>query len=290
MSSSGFPPEADRGSTIIKELGPASWCGMTVIIINKDMNEKDCCEVTPSFWGQLKAMIKKWRNDPRAYQIEKRLIKLLVASGVLLAVLQAIGIAAFFREAATWQTRLGYLLWLLVPVIVTNGGALWHLTAYRRGVAHMSGMMIGMTIGMISGFEVGALIGASSGMFWGAVWGMLVGIIVGGYAGSCCGLMGILEGWMAGLMAGTMGAMLSVMLLNDHLFQFLIILVVVGTLILAGLSSLVYEEHKAYIQKDEELRSVYAGFRFGPFLSLCFGVMMILSWVIVWGPKSVIVQ
>ena len=253
------------------------------------MSNQDCCEVGPSFWQQLKLVVQKWKNEPRAYIIEKRLIKLLVVSCLLLLVLQGIGIYAFFREAQYWQNRLGYLLWLLVPVIVTNGAALWHLTAYRRGVNHMSGMMIGMTIGMISGFEVGALIGASSGMFWGAVWGMLVGIAVGGYAGSCCGLMGIMEGWMAGLMAGTMGAMLSVMLLNDHLWQFLIILVVVGTLILAGLSGLVYEEHKAYIQKDEELRAVYAGFRFAPFLSLCFGLMLILSWVIVWGPKSPIV-
>ena len=254
------------------------------------MEIQDCCEVAPSFWQQLMAVIKKWRNDPRAYQIERRLLKLLVVSCLLLVALQGLGLTAFYREAESWRPGLAYLLWLLVPVIITNGGALWHLTAYRRGVGHMSGMMIGMTIGMISGFEVGALIGASSGMFWGAVWGMITGLVIGGYAGSCCGLMGIMEGWMAGLMAGTMGAMLSVMLLNDHLFAFLIILVVVGTIILAGLSGVVYEEHKPYVQKDEEFRSVYAGFRFAPFLSLCFGVMMILSWVIVWGPRSVIVQ
>lgn len=266
--------------------------GMTNLIIYKFkiiMLQDNCCETAPSFWQQLRMVMKKWKNEPQAYKIERHLLKILLISGVLLTLIQGLGILAFYQESLN-TNRLVYLLWLLVPVIVTNGAALWHLTAYRRGVGHMGGMMIGMTIGMIAGFEVGALIGASSGMFWGAIWGMVVGIIVGGYAGSCCGLMGIMEGWMAGLMAGTMGAMLSVMLLNEHLIAFLVILVIVGTFILAGLSGVVYGEHKAFIEKDEALRQVYAGFRLAPFLSLCFGVMLILSWAIIWGPKSVIVQ
>jgi len=45
------------------------------------MLEQNCCENTSSLWGQLKKVVKRWKNEPRAYQIEKRLAAVAVNAG-----------------------------------------------------------------------------------------------------------------------------------------------------------------------------------------------------------------
>lgn len=106
----------------------------------------------------------------------------------------------------------------------------------------MSGMMIGMTFGMIAGFLPGFYIAATNGMFYGSVFGMVVGIIFGSLNGKCCGVMGVMEGVMAGFMGGLMGAMTSIMLLNDHLNFMAIIILIVSSVIMVGLSYMLYKE------------------------------------------------
>ncbi|MFH1750204.1 MAG: hypothetical protein ABH863_00845 [Candidatus Micrarchaeota archaeon] len=121
-------------------------------------------------------------------------------------------------------------------------GTIWHISEYFDNFTHMNGMMVGMTLGMSAGFLAGAIIGATNGMFIGSVVGMAAGILVGAYWGNCCGVMGILEGTMGGVMAGTMGAMLSVMMVLDHLNEFLALLFISFAAILLGLNYMVFKE------------------------------------------------
>ena len=73
---------------------------------------------------------------------------------------------------------------------------------------------------------------------------MAAGTLLGGYLGYCCGVMGLLEGLMGGVMAGTMGAMLSVMMVLDHLNEFLAILFLSFAGILLGLSYMIHKENR----------------------------------------------
>ena len=137
-----------------------------------------------------------------------------------------------------------------------------------------------MTIGMISGFLIGLVVGATNGMFVGSIVGMTIGMSVGTWAGKCCGAMGVMEGMMAGLMGGLMGAMTSLMVLNDHLKIIIPILVIASSIILIGLDYLIYKETTgAQIRKINKPS-------FSSFLTLCFIVTMIITWIMVYGPKS----
>jgi hypothetical protein len=161
----------------------------------------------------------------------------------VLLVIQAAMILFLYRSMPDYANKY-FLPLLYVPiVVVTNVMALWHQRAYHNNVSCMTGMMIGMTIGMTTGFGVGAIVGLTNGMFTGSLVGTLVGIGAGVYAGKCCGTMGAMEGMMAGLMSGTMGAMLTVMMVIDRVEIFLPILILINTIILAGLMKVVVDEH-----------------------------------------------
>ena len=164
----------------------------------------------------------------------------LLLTGILI-VLQTVLLHGLYARLPSYAAAL-FLPVLATPVIVAlNLTALWHQRSYGEKASCMHGMMAGMTIGMMTGFLVGATAGIVNGMFWGAVFGTIIGSLAGVYSGKCCGTMGVMEGLMAGLMGGTMGAMLTVMMVNDHWQAFLIFLIVVCALILAGMMRMIEE-------------------------------------------------
>jgi hypothetical protein len=216
-------------------------------------------------------------------EIEKHLAKLTGVTTVFLAVMFAIAAFGFFASVPNFWGKYGiYSIYLIIAVIV-NGSALWYARANRKGMTCMTGMMVGMTMGMISGFMFGAIVGATNGMFVGSLAGIIVGMGLGAWTGKCCcGIMGTMEGSMAGLMSGVMGAMTSVMLFNDFLWLFLPILIAGGTIIQAGLVYLVRNEnpHRDVAEIRKGAPSIISH------ISLSFILMIALSFVIVYGPRS----
>jgi|SRR3989344_4067798 len=150
---------------------------------------------------------------------------------------------------------------------------------YGKNISCTNGMMVGMIMGMIPGFMVGAIIGATNGMFMGSVIGMAVGIVLGVKAGKSCGIMGAMEGVMAGLMAGIMGAMTSVMMLNDNLIAFLLILFAVCGAMLFGMSYLLHREIGA--RDGSSL-----GTSMAKFSASCAALGLLLALIMFLGPKG----
>ena len=148
----------------------------------------------------------------------------------------------------------------------------------------MTGMMVGMTIGMISGFLIGLMVGATNGMFIGSLAGIFTGMTTGIWTGKCCGIMGVMEGMMAGLMGGLMGAMTSLMLFNDNLKIIIPILVIASSIILIALDFLIFRENTGTQIRKINKQS------FLSFLSICFIVAMTLTWIMVYGPRSILFQ
>ncbi len=170
------------------------------------------------------------------------------------------------------------LLFLAAAGAASSYFAFEHFRAYKQPHNCMCGMMVGMTIGMMAGFLAGAISGAANGMFVGSVVGMLVGMSLGGAAGAAVGVMGTMEGVMAGLMSGTMGAMLSVMLYNDNLMPFLVILFAACIAILLALSYMLYRENGPLPEggKPDVAMAV----------AVNSALFIIFSAIIAWGPRS----
>jgi hypothetical protein len=144
----------------------------------------------------------------------------------------------------------------------------FHLLGYRKKMSCTSGMMAGMTLGMVSGFLFGAVSGATNGMFVGSTLGSLVGMALGFLVGRFCGVMGVMEGMMAGLMGGTMGAMLSVMMISDHLIEFLFFLFFACAAITVCLAYMMRREAGEPVGKPTELNLV-------AFVSVALSVLFI---------------
>lgn len=180
-------------------------------------------------------------NDHEGYALERYLLETTLLSFFLIIGVE-IFVSIFLVGSSFDLSRYKWLFILSAIGIASVAYTAWHAIAYRRDFSCMGGMMVGMTIGMMGGFLTGALLAASNGMFVGAVVGMAIGMLVGAYTGYCCGIMGLLEGLMAGLMGGIMGAMTTIMLLNDHLLEFLFILFGACALVLGGLSYMIYKE------------------------------------------------
>jgi len=161
--------------------------------------------------------------------------------------------------------------------IALSTASLVHVRAFGKQACN-TGMMVGMGVGMVIGFFVGALLGASNGMFVGSLVGILVGMGLGAWAGYCCGNMGVLEGIMAGFMSGTMGSMISVMLYNDRQFEFLAIIWIVGAVLLAGLSYMLFKENGPYAKNPS--------FSLWKLLVLSIIATVLLDAIILFGPKS----
>ncbi len=213
-----------------------------------------------------------------AYKAEHVFLsRLLVVFGVLFSFL------ALFQVFVFNNLEVGKKLWpvlALVPFgIVVNMASLWHTKLLRENFGCNTGMMIGMTIGMMSSFMLGAILGATNGMFIGSAVGMLVGMGLGYWAGRSVGIMGVMEGMMAGLMGGLMSPMLSVMLVVDNLVPFLYLLFICCTIILAGMSYMLYREGGPLL--DEKLVPSTITLLFAGLLVLIFVVVLA-----VFGPKS----
>ena len=221
------------------------------------------------------------RSGKMIFKIEKSMIKTAFYTLIALTLIEIIAYYGFFRNIPEFFSKYGYYLIFLVISIVINATAIWHIKAYRHVFACTTGMMVGMTIGMTSGFSIGLLVGATNGMFIGSLAGLVVGMIAGSYVGNCCGIMGIMEGMMAGLMGGLMGAMTSIMTLNDNLAAFVPILMISIISIIMGLAIMVYEEE---IKKKSEVH--YKGFEFLPFITVNFIITLALTFLMVYGPRS----
>lgn len=215
--------------------------------------------------------------------IEKQLTKLTGITAAFLAAIFLVSYFGFFTSVSNFWGRFGAHSIYLIVATVVNGSALWYARANRKGMTCMTGMMVGMTMGMISGFMFGAIVGATNGMFVGSLVGIVVGMGMGAWIGKCCcGIMGTMEGAMAGLMSGVMGAMTSVMLFNDFLWLFLPILIAGGVVIQAGLIYLVRNENP-----HRDIAEIKKGApSFMSHISLSFILMIIVSFVIAYGPRS----
>lgn len=232
--------EADEQG-IVKEVGEKGFVlSKTPIERNAAFDNAANAEKAGAFqigWQFIKSVL----TGSSGFQVERMLLEAALITLVLVA---GLGMLASYALPSL-DGGSGKFIWLMPLIAVAvgvNSYVFWHSRVYRREFTCMSGMMIGMTIGMISGFMIGALVAASSGMFAGSVIGMAVGMLVGAYCGYCCGIMGTLEGLMAGVMGGIMGAMTTIMMLNDHLLEFLYILFAACALVMGGLSYMIYKE------------------------------------------------
>ncbi len=211
--------------------------------------------------------------------IERKMISTAVWTLVVLAVIEIIAYQVLFKKIPDFITKYGYYIILLVIGVVVNAVAVWHIKAYKRVMPCMTGMMIGMTIGMTSSLSLGMVVGAVNGMVIGSLAGMILGMSLGAWVGNSCGVMGIMEGMMAGLMGGTMGPMIPLMALQYALF--LISVVLLGIIcILLGLMYMMYQEEKVLEEKTP-----YQGYSFVPFSIICGIIALILTFVMVYGPK-----
>ncbi|MEK6834747.1 MAG: hypothetical protein AABX61_00605 [Nanoarchaeota archaeon] len=215
------------------------------------------------------------------FKIEKSMIKTAFYTLIFLSLIEIIAYYGFFKNIPNFFSKYGYYLIFLVISIVINSVAIWHIKAYKHVFSCTTGMMVGMTIGMTSGFSIGLIVGATNGMFIGSLAGIIIGMIVGGYVGNCCGIMGIMEGIMAGLMGGLMGAMTSIMTLNDNLAIFVPILMISIVVIIVGLAIMIYEEE---VKKRTDIH--YHGFEFLPFITVNFIITLMLTFLMIYGPRS----
>ncbi|MBI2498803.1 cation transporter [Candidatus Woesearchaeota archaeon] len=226
----------------------------------------------------IKGYLKNLKNKEK---LEGNLIYLALGTLLVLGILEVIAYYGFFIDIPNFFNRFGYYIIFLIISVVVCGTSIWHIKAYGNSFSCMSGMMVGMTIGMISGFLIGMIVGATNGMFIGSVAGILIGMFAGSWTGKCCGVMGIMEGMMAGLMGGLMGAMTSLMLLNDNLKIIIPILVTSSVMILIGLDYMIYKE---------TVDKTFNKPGFMQFITFCFIVTMALTFLMIYGPKSLLFQ
>lgn len=225
--------------------------------------------------------IRDFKENPKKYALERRGVKYTLSVFFLLIILEVLSYWAFFNKVEGFFGNYAIWFFYLTISVVVIGGVLWHFYSYRAKVTCMVGMMIGMTVGMQTGMMIGAIVGATNGFFVGAMVGMIIGVIVGAITGTCCGVMGIMEGMMAGLMGGTMGPMISLMMFFDHLHWFMPLYILINIIILGGLSYMLFEE---VIEHNQNVKK--RPVEFVTFASICIIVMLVLSVVMVYGPKS----
>ncbi|MBI2675760.1 MAG: heavy metal translocating P-type ATPase [Candidatus Aenigmarchaeota archaeon] len=228
--------------------------------------------------------------DKTRFHAERGMLRIAVLTFVALSALEIVAYYAFFVNNPAFAARnYGTYIFYLILAVTLTGSALWHLDAYRKKVTCQTGMMMGMTLGMLSGFLLGAIVGATNGMFAGSAFGMIVGMLFGVYGGRCCGIMGIMEGLMAGFMGGIMGAMTTIMLINDNMLLFFPLIFSSSAIILTGLTYMIYKDYNhGMIGKanPNDLQS----HSFSIFITFAFSLTMATTWIIVYGPRSVLFQ
>ncbi|MBI3190163.1 hypothetical protein HYZ41_00510 [archaeon] len=224
------------------------------------------------------------KNAEKRLQVEKQMVKVGIFAAVIIAAAMAMLYLGYFKFMQNFDAKYGlYMIYTVISAAVIGMGA-WHIKSYRHTFDCSLGMMAGMTIGMMAGFLLGAIIGATNGMFMGSVYGMITGMFIGAWCARCCGIMSIMEGLMAGLMGGIMGAMTTVMMLNDNLVIFMPILIGSIIVIMAGMSVMIYKESSEYrdgIKKKDK-------YEMFSYVSLIFVLAMLTMFVMLYGPKSVL--
>src|SRR3989344_8550926 len=194
----------------------------------------------------------------------REFIKSLTREGVegeLLKTIFVSLVASFFLLGITYYLKLryipefpqkyGFYIFFSILSYALIIPSLRQVRAYKEFPC-MSGMMIGMTIGMIAGFLSGFYVGATNGMFGGSIFGIAIGIFFGYENGKCCGIMGTMEGMIAGFMGGLMGAMTAMMMLNDNIKIFGIIIFLISGAIMFGLNFMIYKETKEVERKHKD--------------------------------------
>ncbi len=210
-------------------------------------------------------------------RVEGDIIKTIFYS--LITSFVVLGILYFFRFRYIdgFMSSYGYFLFFVALSYALIVPAIRQVRAYCE-LPCMSGMMVGMTTGMIAGFLSGFFIASTNGIFIGSVFGMAVGIVFGVWNGKCCGVMGFMEGIMAGFMGGLMGAMTAFMLFNDNLKIATVIVFLVSAVILFTLNYMIYREMKTEKRQKKEGHLFY--------VVLTFFLIILTSWLMVWGPRS----
>ncbi len=223
---------------------------------------------------------KEFTKELSGNRVEGELIKTIFYS--MSTAFLFLAIAYFFklRYIENCIPKYGYYLLFSALSISLIMPAVRQVRAYKE-MACMSGMMVGMTIGMISGFLLGFFVSSTNGMFIGGFYGVFVGIALGVWSGRCCGIMGAMEGIMAGFMGGLMGAMTSFMLLNDNNLKTAgIISFVISAVVMLGLNYMIYKEMKENERQKKEDHFLT--------IALTFILIVLTTWLIVFGPRSAI--
>jgi len=225
----------------------------------------------------LKEFTKSLNNNGTEGELVKTIFFSLIVSFSILAILYFIKL----KYIENFIPKYGFYLFFAVLSYALILPSIRYIRAYKEFPC-MSGMMIGMTTGMIAGFLSGFYVGATNGMFFGSIFGIAIGIFFGIWNGKCCGIMGIMEGMMAGFMGGLMGAMTAIMMYNDNLKIAAFILFIISSVIIIGLNFMIYKETRGAdrIHKDSEWFTVFWSFI----------LTIITTWIMVFGPRSVLFQ
>lgn len=241
-------------------------------------SESSCCQEARGDPKRVIAYLRDVLAGEERVRLESDILKFSLGSLLALALL-GIGLFALGLGSEMRSSSYPILLLLGAGTSVMTVASYNHMASYRKGMSCQNGMMVGMTAGMMSGFLSGALLGATNGMFIGSVAGCAIGIAVGIMLGRFSGIMGAMEGIMAGLMSGTMGAMLSVMMINDNLMAFLLLLFGIAIIIFGGLSYMMFREAgevSGECQRPDLL----------VFFMSCAAFSMLLSIMMIYGPKG----
>ncbi|MDP6845807.1 MAG: hypothetical protein QF460_02540 [Candidatus Nanoarchaeia archaeon] len=224
---------------------------------------------------------KKFVKELKGKGVEGELIRTIFLSLITSFITLGLYYMYKLRYVDSFAPKYGFFLFFSILSYAILMPSIRQVRAYK-GFTCMTGMMIGMTVGMMSGFLAGFYVGATNGMFWGSVFGMGVGISLGMWKGKCCGVMGLMEGLMAGFMGGLMGAMTAVMMYNDHLRASGIIVFLICGAILLGLSYMLYKEtmNEERVHTEDHFVTIV----------LSFFLTIITIWMMVFGPKSVLLQ
>ena len=224
---------------------------------------------------------KQFTKELNGNRVEGELVKTIIISLIISLLTLAILYFVYLKNIPNIVSKYGFYLFFSALSIAFIMPTIKQVRTYKEFNC-MSGMMIGMTSGMIAGFLSGYYIGATNGMFIGSVFGIFIGIAIGIWLGSSCGIMGAMEGIMAGFMGGIMGSMTAVMMINDNVKLAGIVVFLVSSVILIGLSYMIHKE------TNESERHVKEDYMFTIFASLILTSLTTLMMIM--GPRGVLFQ
>jgi len=98
-----------------------------------------------------------------------------------------------------------------------------------------------------------------------------------------------MEGLLAGMMGGVMGAMTTLMLLNDNVLLFFPFIFASSAVILMGLSYMVYKDFNHGLSGPGQQQK-FESYSIPLYITFAFMLTMATTWLIVYGPRSALVQ